>query len=149
MWTITKKTDAVVEWAKQWEGFDGLLKLNSIVVEEGQATLTTDPKDVSDSSIIQYIGGIDVRQYAFAFRVILPWSDGYDSTNENSLKFATEFQDWLVKQDKAGNYPEWEDALITSLLPTQTIPALNFVYQEDSLAEYLIPVLIKYEEYSE
>lgn len=146
MWTLKEKTDAVVDWAKKWDGFGDFLKLNSIVIDEGQATLVTDPKDVS---ILKYIDGTDIRQYAFQLRMVLPWSDGYDSVNENSLAFAVKLQDWLVEQDKEGKYPEWEDTLITSLLPTQTIPALNFVYQEDSLAEYLIPVLIKYEEYSE
>ena len=143
MWTLKDKTQAVVEWAKQWEGFDEFLKLNSIVIDEGQASLVTDPQDVS---LVQYIDGTDIREYGFDLRMILPWSDGYDQTNDNSMAFAVMLQDWVVKQNEIGNYPDWGNALITNMQPTQTIPKLNMVYQEDALAEYLIHILINYEE---
>lgn len=143
MWTLKEKTDAVVEWAKQWEGFDEFLKLNAIVIDEGQATLVTDPQDIS---LIKYIDGTDIREYAFDLRMVLPWSNGYDQINDNSMAFAVALQDWVVEQRAKQNYPAWEDATITDIQPTQTMPKLNMVYQEDALAEYLVHVLINYQE---
>lgn len=143
MLSLRDKTKAVVEWAKTWDGFDGYLKLNALVTEQGESTLVTEPVD---RALTTYIDDTGVRQYAFTLRLVLPWSSGFDQTNENSMAYAVMLFDWVEEQNDIGNYPDWPGALITELLPTQSLPSVNFVYEEDGLAEYLIRFIINYEE---
>lgn len=143
MLTLKGKTDAVVEWAKKWDGFDGYLKLNSIVAEEGESTIVT---DATDREVDKYIDGTANRQYQFNLRIVLPWSSGFDKTNSNSMEVAVMLYDWAESKNEARDYPDWEGALIVDLIPTLSMPRVNFVYEEDGLAEYLIPFIINYEE---
>lgn len=143
MLILKGKTDAVREWAKQWDGFNGYLKLNALIAKEDERTIITEPSDVV---IERYIDGTAKRMYGFNLRMVLPWSDGYDSTNRDSLAVAVQLYDWAVEQNANRNYPDWDGALITSLEPTQSMPSVNFIYEEEGLAEYLIPFVINYEE---
>lgn len=137
------KTKQVVEWAKGWEGFGDYLKLNALMAGQGEASVVT---EVADYAVKEYIDGSADRVYLFSFKMVLPWSDGFDSTNQDSLEVAQQLYDWVVMQDEAERYPEWDDAVITSALPTYSMPKLNFVYEEDALAEYVIQVRIEYTE---
>lgn len=143
MLSLKDKTLAVVEWAREWEGFGGYLKLNALITEDGDSTLVT---DATDNVITQYISGEAERRYSFNLRMVLPWSDGYDSTNENSMAYAVRLYDWLTERESAHEYPEWPGAKITALVMSQSLPQVNFIYEEDALAEYLIQCTINYEE---
>lgn len=143
MLSLKDKASKTVEWAKGWEGFDDYLKLNAIVTLEGDAALVTNPVD---QSIVKYIDGTADRRFVFMLRMILPWSDGFDGVNESSMAVAAKLYDWVVEQNVSKSYPEWEGAIITDLYPTQSYPAVNFIYEEDGLAEYLITVEIDYTE---
>lgn len=141
--SLKDKADKVIDWAKKFPKFEGYLKLNAIVTVNGEASLVTNPVDVTD---VKYIDGTADRRFLFDLRIILPWSDGFDGTNENSMAFATELYDWVVEQNELKSYPEWEGATITEAFPTQSFPTVNFVYEEDELAEYLVSVEIDYTE---
>lgn len=143
MLSLKDKTLAVVEWAREWDGFGGYLKLNALITEDGDSTLVT---DTVDNVVTQYIGGEAIRQFSFTLRMVLPWSDGHDNTNENSMAYAVKLYDWLVERENAHEYPDWENAEITELVMRQSLPQVNFIYEEDSLAEYLIQCMINYEE---
>ncbi len=143
MLELKDKTQAVVEWAKRWDGFDGYLKLNAIVTESGDSTLVT---ETVDRVLQPYIDGTAIRQYAFTLRLVLPWSSGFDQTNDDSMEYAVKLFDWVVEQNHSGVYPDWPGARIMELLPTQSLPSMNFVYENDGLAEYLIRFIIDYEE---
>lgn len=141
MANIEGKTDAALEWAKGWSHLDGYLKLNALINEDGDATLTT---TYDDAVIQKYIDGTAVRQFTFQLRVITSWSDGYDSTNIEAMKLATSWLDWVNEQYEIGNIPDFGDAEITSIEADQNTPALNKVDQDESLAEYLIQAVITY-----
>lgn len=143
MLSLKDKAGKVIDWAKEWHGFDGYLKLNAIVTVKGDASLVTNPVDITD---VKYIDGTAERRFLFNLRIILPWSDGFDGTNESSMAFATELYDWVVEQNELKNYPEWEGAIVTEVFPTQSFPTVNFVYEEDEMAEYLVSVEIDYKE---
>lgn len=143
MLSLKDKTSVVLEWAQAWEGFDGYLKLNAVVTKDGEATLVT---EVTDIALQRFIDGSADRQYVFSLRLVLPWSSGYDSTNDDSLAYAVKLYDWLVEQNAAKRWPEWEGATITELLPTHGMPQLNAVYKEDGLADYIIQCIINYAE---
>lgn len=143
MLSVKDKAQQVVEWAKGWDGFEDYLKLNAIVALGGEAALVTNPVDITDT---KYIDGSADRRFVFFIRMIMPWSDGFDSTNDDSMKRAERFYDWIVEQGVAKNYPDWEGAKITDVYPLKSYPEMGFVYEEDRLAEYTIDVEIDYTE---
>lgn len=143
MLSLKDKAGKVIDWAKEWDGFGGYLKLNAIVTVNGQASLVTNPVDITD---VKYIDGTAERRFLFNLRMILPWSSGFDGTNEDSMALATELYDWVVEQNELKSYPQWEGAQITEVFPTKSFPTVNFVYEEDELAEYLVSVEIDYKE---
>lgn len=143
MLSLKDKAEKVIDWAKEWDGFGGYLKLNAIVTVSGEASLVTNPVDVTDT---RYIDGTADRRFLFNLRMILPWSSGFDGTNEDSMALATKLYDWVVLQNELKSYPEWEGATITEVFPTQSFPTVNFVYEEDELAEYFVSVEIDYTE---
>lgn len=143
MLSLKDKTSAVIDWAKEWDGFKGYLKLNAIVASESESTLVT---DAVDTSLSVFIDGTAERVYAFNIRMVLPWSRGFDSTNEESMAFAVQLYDWIAEREARHEYPDWKGARISSLALTQSMPAVNFVYEEDELAEYIINCSIYYEE---
>lgn len=143
MLSLKDKAKKTVEWAKGWDGFNDYLKLNALVAQDGNAALVTNPVDVYGT---KYIDGTAKRRFLFMLRIVLPWSDGYDGTNEESLALATELYDWVTAQNEAKNYPDWEGAEITSVFPTQSFPEMGYIYETDGLAEYIITCEIEYEE---
>ena len=137
------KTSAMLEWAKQWPDLDGYLKLNAFVTEDGEASIS--PVQ-NDAVLERYIDGTAVREYTFQLRIMTLWSPGFDPVNEAAEAFAASWQDWVSEQYALGNVPDFGGAKVTDIQPVYNVPALNFVYQDDGLAEYLIQAVVTYEE---
>ena len=137
------KTAAMLEWAKTWPELDGYLKLNAFVTEDGEASLS--PVQ-NDAVVTRYIDGTAVRRYTFQLRMMTMWSGGYDPVNEAAEALAASWQDWVAAQYDLGNVPDFGGAKVTGIEPVYNVPALNFVYQDDGLAEYLIQAVVTYAE---
>ena len=137
------KTQAMFEWAKGWPGLDGYLKLNAIVAEEGEASMSVVQ---NDAAVREYIDGTADREYTFQLRIVALWSGGYDPVNEAAESLAASWQDWVAEQYGEGNVPDFREAKVTGIRPVYNVPALNFVYQEEGLAEYLIQAVVEYTE---
>lgn len=143
MLSLNGKAKAVYDWAMGWPEFSGYLKLNATVIEQGEASMVT---DAGAKVITPYLDGTAIRSFRFNLRLVLPWSSGFDGINEESLALATKLYDWVETESGNGSYPKWPGAKITDLQNDENAPALNFVYQDDGLAEYLLPITITYEE---
>lgn len=142
MASIEDKAQSALEWAKGWPHLDGYLKLNAIITDDNDATLDTTQ---TDSVIKKFIDGTAERVFTFQLRIIAAWSDGYDSTNVEAMKLASNWKDWVNSQYQVGNVPDFgEDAKITGIESPKNSPALNAVYKNDNLAEYLISAEIFY-----
>lgn len=136
------KTDAALSWAKTWEPLDEFLKLNAILTEESDATLVPVPNSKEDEQ--PFIDGTARRRRIFMFRIMLPWSDGHDSTNMQAEKLATQWCDW-VNDQYPDNIPDWQGAEIEGISALSDIPAVQ-IYQDESLAEYNFQAEITYVE---
>lgn len=137
------KTAAMLEWAKGWPELDGYLKLNAFVTQDGEASIAP----VQNDAVVQrYIDGTALRRYTFQLRVMTLWSGGYDPVNEAAEALACSWQDWVSRQYAEGNLPDFGGAEVTGIEPVYNVPALNFVYQDDGLAEYLIQAVVEYQE---
>lgn len=135
------KAAAVLEWAKGWPDLGGYLKLNAITNKEGDAALNV----VNNDAYVQrYIDGTAVRRYTVQLRIIAAWSDGYDPVNVEAEALAASWQDWVSEQYGLGNVPEIGN--VTSIEPVWNVPALNYVNQDEGLAEYIVQAVIEYEE---
>lgn len=139
---IDGKAKAVLEWAKKWPEIDGLLKLNAVLTQEGEASMNT---ITNDPFVKTFNDGTALREYSFQLCLVLNWSDGYDDTNEEAMSKASRWLDWVNDQYATGNLPDFgSNAEIQGVRFAQNAPMLNAVYEGDSLAEYLIQVIISY-----
>lgn len=139
---IQGKAQKLIDWAKGWEGFNDYLKLNALVNKEGDASLNI---VANDRIIIEYIDGVCKREFTVQFKMVLPWSDGYDPVNIESEETASSLLDWLDKQ-WPDNVPEWDNCNIYEIVTTSNAPQLDFVREQDELAEYSVQIIIRYEE---
>lgn len=139
---LTGKTRAVFDWLLTWPQLDGYLKANAILAEPDSASFNVIP---NERVLEEFIDGTARRRYTFQLKMVLPWSDGYDGVNLAAEALASSWHDWVSAQFAAGNVPLWE-AEITDIRPTENAPGLNFVYQEEGLAEYVFEAEIRYEE---
>lgn len=135
------KTQAVKEWASTWPEIDGYIKLNAILGDRDEASMSTIHSDAKGKP---YIDGTARHVYTFGLKMMLPWSDGYDDTNEEANRLMESWRDWVDEQFP-GNVPEWPGASIESIEAAYDEPAVT-VYQQDSLAEYTFIAKITYEE---
>lgn len=141
MANIEGKAQACFDWARKWPELDEYLKFNSFVTEDGEASLATLYNDVA---IETYIDGTAKRKYTFMLRMMLPWSDGYDSTNLKAERKVASWLDWVSEQYPE-NVPDF-GAEITDIRPVQNAPSLDQVYEDDGLAAYLFQAEIIYTE---
>lgn len=139
---IKGKADALLEWLKGWSGFDGLLKLNALVTQDGDASLNI---VVNDALVQLYVDGTAIRDFTFQIKSIQPWSDGYDQTNIDAVENLSDLLDWLDDQFPE-NKPNWEGADIMEMILLNNAPSLDYVHETDELAEYSITAKIRYEE---
>lgn len=139
---LNGKTRAVFDWLLTWPQLDGYLKANAILAEPDSASFNVTP---NERVLEEFIDGTARRRYTFQLKMVLPWSDGYDGVNLAAEALVSSWHDWVSAQFAAGNVPLWE-AEITDIRPTENAPGLNFVYQEEGLAEYVFEAEIRYEE---
>ena len=139
---IKNKAKAIVDWAAGWEGFDGLLKLNALINRDGDASVNIVPNDKADTT---FIDGTARRTFTAQVKAVLPWSDGNDAINSDAVAFMSSLMDWVCEQWPS-NIPVWPGAKITEITTVENVPYLNYVNQQDGLAEYTFQILIRYEE---
>lgn len=139
---IKHKAEKLLEWARQWEGFNDYLKLNALVNAEGDASLNV---IANDRVVTQFIDGSAIREFTAQFKLVTAWSDGYDNTNVEAQNYLSGLIDWLNDQYPE-NVPSWPDAAITKIETQDNAPSLDFVHEQDELAEYSVQVIITYEE---
>lgn len=133
------KAEAALKWAKTWPELDEFLKMNAILTEDGDASLTT---VYGDAKGMPFIDGTARHQFTFGLRMMLPWSDGYDPTNAQAERLIERWRDWVDEQFPA-NIPDWPGAEIDAIESLYDVPAVT-VYQDDSLAEYNFQARITY-----
>ena len=141
--TLNGKAKAVFDWLLTWDQLDGYLKMNAILAEPDASSFNVVP---NEAVLEEFIDGTAKRRYTFQLKVVLPWSAGYDAVNLAAESLTSSWLDWVSEQYAKGNVPLWSGANITGINPTQNAPGLNFVYQDEALAEYVFEAAIDYEE---
>lgn len=133
------KTDSVMAWAKTWPHLDEFLKLNAILTENDEASLQT---VYGDSAGEPFIDGTARHEYTFMLKLMLPWSDGYDPTNQEAEKLAEKWADWVDSQFP-DNVPDFGEAKIEDIRALYNLPSVS-TDQDESIAEYNFQARITY-----
>lgn len=136
----TGKAEALKKWAQSWPHLDEYLKLNAILTDDGDASMNPIGRDVEGTP---FIDGTASRDYYFMLKLVLPWSDGYDSVNTDAQTLMESWMDWVDAQ-YPNNIPEW-DGDIETIEAVADEPEI-MTYQEESLATYNFICKITYTE---
>lgn len=100
----------------------------------------------SDKQIKKYFGGAE-KEYGFSIIVVKAYSTNDDDLNLEAMNFAQGFMDWLQKQNKAKNFPDFgKNCKIRKMENLQNMPNLSGVNAEEGLARYMLQCRIVYYE---
>lgn len=138
------KTKAALEWAKGWPELNGYLKLNAIDSETvGDAAIMPTSNDFV---IRQYIDGSADRYFTFELRMVVGWSDGFDTVNEEAVRLMESWLEWVAEQYPR-NVPDFGPyAKVTAIEPLGNMPEPALVYAEGQTAEYSFSARVYYTE---
>ena len=139
---VSGKTEAVVRWLKTCGLTKKYLKLNAVDMKADERAMNV---VYNDERIREFIDGTVERRYTFSLVMVADWSDGFDSTNAEAMEFGEEWLDWVARQFKAGNVPDFgKSCIIRAIEPLQNVPALAAAYQDVQLARYQFQAAITY-----
>ena len=134
------RLEALCDWVTGYEGFDGLAKLNALVVNEGGAAVSA---TTSETVTARYIDGTEEREAQVDVRVAVPWSEGADELNPEAAELMEGWADW-VRAQWPGNPPEIDGAEVTGIEPVYVMPQLEEVYESGRNAVYTLSVLLDF-----
>lgn len=130
------------QWVQQFltdnylyfESADAYPNVRMIVPNYGEFTRTTD------------ICGFKYKSYSFVFIGYEQMDTGTSDVNTHNLELMDSFNDWLVAQQEALNFPDFgEKCSEYEIVPLQNMANLAMV-SEDGLAKYMLGVRIDYKE---
>ena len=141
--SVNKHT-AVKSWV---EGFLSGSKMHfeDITGEPGFRTLVP---DYGDFQISQDVVGNKKKWYTFGFVAVDPL-DRYDNdvNNATTRQGVDDFNDWLELQQKNKNFPNFGTNVTKyKIIPLQNTANMAQVFEDVSLAKYILMVRIEYVE---
>lgn len=128
------------DWAQEYPGFDGLVKLNAMVTAEGASGINATGSEAVTAS---YIDGTDERRAEVQIHVAVPWSAGNDPTNDAAAELVEGWADWVAAQWPE-NPPEIEGVEVTGLEPVYTMPQVETVSEGKRCAVYVLAVSVSF-----
>lgn len=133
---------AMQEWVQSFlddnylyfESADAYPNVRMIVPNYGEFTRRTD------------ICGFKYKSYSFAFIGYEQMDRGTSNVNTQNMELMDSFNEWLVAQQEARNFPDFGDKCDEfEIVPLQNMANLAMV-SEDGLAKYMLGVRIDYKE---
>jgi len=137
--SYTGKGRAFLEWVQGWDGY---VKLNGMISDEGDLSVVISP---NSEQLTQYIDGTSEHVLPFALTAMFPFSSGNDETNIDANELMEGWCDWILQQEQTSNYPNFQPATVTEISPVDQFPYLAMTYQGEKLAKYQFQCKITYE----
>lgn len=134
------RLEAIRDWACQYSGFDGLMKINALVVKDGGAEINATSVETVNAV---YIDGSEERTVEVTIRVAVPWSAGYDTFNPAAAELMEGWADWVAAQWPE-NPPVLDGATVTGISPAQVLPQLESVYESAKAAVYTLVIDVSF-----
>lgn len=100
----------------------------------------------SDKVIKNYVRAAQ-KEYGFTILITKEYSTSTDDLNLEAMNFAQRFMDWIEKQNRLKNYPNFgSDCEVLKMENLQNMPNLAGVNQEEGLARYMLQCRVIYME---
>lgn len=101
----------------------------------------------SDKVVKRYLRQGAVKEYGFSIIIIKSYSVDYDDLNLEAMNFAQGFMEWLDKQNREKQYPDFGELCeVKRIENLQNMPNLAGVNYKESLAKYMIQCRVIYYE---
>lgn len=136
------RLEAIRDWAMEYPGYDGLVKLNAVVISDADSGVSAEGGETVTAT---YIDGTEERQLEVVIRVAVPWSSGSDSINSEAAELMEGWAEWAADQ-WPDNPPQIDGAEVTAIEPVYTLPRLETVGQSTRQAVYKLTLDITIEE---
>ncbi|CUP28019.1 Uncharacterised protein [[Eubacterium] contortum] len=103
----------------------------------------------SGKTVKKYVRAAD-KEYRFTILMTWHFSTETDDLNLQAMNFAQEFMDWIEKQNKDKNFPDFgEKCQVKKIENLQNMPNLAAVDWENMKAQYMIQCRVLYFEKGE
>ncbi len=100
--------------------------------------------EYADKVVKRYLVGAE-KEYGFSIIITKPYSNGSDDVNLEAMNFAQAFMDWLEKQNRKKQYPDFPAGCqIKRMENLQNMPNLAAVNVMEGLARYMIQCKLIY-----
>lgn len=101
----------------------------------------------SDKVVKRYLRQGAVKEYGFSIIIIKSYSVDSDDLNLEAMNFAQGFMDWIDKQNREKQYPDFGELCeVKRIENLQNMPNLAGVNYKESLAKYMIQCRVIYYE---
>lgn len=131
----------LLEWAQTNPYLTDTLLFNWLRGELGSCAIIPIP---GETVIKTFIDGSAMKEYSFAWVIMLKISEFTDDTNINNMLDLRRWQDWIDEQEEIGNYPDFGEKYSCYELRNNTnMPNLAMEF-DNGMAKYMFPATINY-----
>ena len=130
------RLESIRDWACEYPGYEGLVKLNALVVMSGDGGIAAEGGETVTE---EYIDGTEERSVSVVVRVAIPWSEGSDTLNPEAADLMEGWADWVADQ-WPGNPPDLDGAEVTEIAPVYTLPQIESVSESARTAVYSLTI---------
>ena len=136
------KTNAMLEFLKQYPPLDGFIKLNSSTNEVGEVAMNT---VYGDDVVSEYTSGDADKEFVFAIVEYKEHSPNYNSINLESIVSSQDFMEWIDQQNRKRNFPNFGmNCEIYEIRNLQNMP--NLAGADETTGKYMFLVKVRYTE---
>lgn len=130
------------EWVEQYLGEK--MSFENISMYPGARSLVP---DIGDFTIVTDVLGNMKKQYTFGFVASEPLDrEDNDENNTNTRNMVDSFNDWLVAQRVAGNFPDFGEKVSRyKIFPLQNTANIQ-PFEDGGMAKYILMARIEYVE---
>lgn len=137
------KHKAMVEYLKQYPGLESFLYFNTATDALGNVSVQT---VYSDEWERRYTRNHGIKRYDFALVSMVPQDPGTSNSNVEQIEDVQSFMDWVKKQNRVRNFPDFKGCKVLSIENLQNMPNLAGVNAAGSAAKYMCQCRVRYYE---
>lgn len=132
------RLETIRDWATGYPGYEGLMKLNALVMRDGDGGVMSEGVETVTE---EYIDGAEVREAEISLYVSTPWSEGDDDLNSEAADLMEGWADWISSEWRE-NPPVLDGAEVTAVTPLCTFPQIQYVNETGRVAVYKLTLEI-------
>ena len=135
------KNIAMLEYLRQYPGLQSFLYFNSMVDQIGNTAVQTVYGETWEK---KYVRGHGIKQWDFAVVKIAQADTGTSDINADETQAVQDFMDWIDAQNKAKNFPAFDECEILSIENLQNMPNFAGIDNNEGTAKYMFQCRVRY-----